>query len=287
MFPLGASLTAQLVCWMRATDQLRPPAQRVIDDPYAELFVNPALRASLNAARAAGWPPRDPVGMTTYVMARHRFIDDCMVEAAAAATEPLQVVLLGAGYDTRAYRFANRSDLRFFEVDHPATFERKRRLVEANADRLPATPTLRAIELDFTTSSVVDKLAAGGLDSAAPMFFVWEGVTMYLPCEVVRRTLADIRRLCRPGSQLAVELWRHPRKESSWSSVANRAGIVGLRLLAEPTHFALPRADAGSFLADSGFELTTLADASYLQARYVRDNRRLWPNNYMVLCRRR
>src|SRR4051812_24947166 len=113
------SLTAEAVTMARALEHLKPEPQRVVDDPWAHLFLSPAARRTLAAwsgsltgrvLRALG------ATGTTYVPLRHRFIDDHLRTALDAGIA--QVVLLGAGYDTRAYRFADQLDGRpVFEVD--------------------------------------------------------------------------------------------------------------------------------------------------------------------------
>src|SRR3954453_1843047 len=124
------SVTAEAVTMARALEHLKPPGERVIDDPWAQLFLSPAARRAL-AAGSARWAgeglrPPGPPG-TTYVPLRHRFIDEPLTAALDAGAA--QVVLLGAGYDTRAYRFADRLAGRpVFEV-HLAPIRRAQRAV--------------------------------------------------------------------------------------------------------------------------------------------------------------
>jgi len=122
------SQTAEVVCLMRASDQRRRPAERILDDPYARWFLGPMSRAALATWEASGrWgrlAERLSPGLTAWVLARHRWIDDCL--ARAVEGDVAQVVLLGAGYDTRAYRFAAALRGRpVYEVDFPATSRRK------------------------------------------------------------------------------------------------------------------------------------------------------------------
>src|SRR3954471_24971066 len=93
------SLTAEAVTMARALEHLKPPAERVVDDPWAQLFVWPAGRRALGA-RAGSRTVRlvrqlGAVG-TSYVPLRHRFIDEHLATALDEGAE--QVVLLGAGY---------------------------------------------------------------------------------------------------------------------------------------------------------------------------------------------
>src|SRR5687767_4288283 len=124
-----------MVCLFRATDQRRKPEERIVDDPYAKTFLGPMMRAALVTLEATGrlgvLAEEYSAGLTAYVLCRHRFIDDCLKEALADANAPVeQVVLLGAGYDTRAYRFAGELRGRpVFEVDFPSTSKRKAEVV--------------------------------------------------------------------------------------------------------------------------------------------------------------
>src|SRR3954469_8331247 len=139
------SLTAEAVTMARALEHLKPVDERVVDDPWAHLFLSaPAQRAlaawsgSLTgrALRRLG-----PTG-TTYVPLRHRFIDDHL--AAALDAGVAQVVLLGAGYDTRAYRFADQLAGRpVFEVDLAPISRAKAAKIANHHDQFPDTNVVR------------------------------------------------------------------------------------------------------------------------------------------------
>src|SRR5436190_2398536 len=140
------SLTAEAVTMARAVEHLKPPGERVIDDPWAQLFLSPAARRAL-AAWSASWTGQalrrlGPTG-TTYVPLRHRFIDEHLTAALDAGVA--QIVLLGAGYDTRAYRFADRLDGRpVFEVDLPPISRAKAAVIARHQAELPDTNVVRA-----------------------------------------------------------------------------------------------------------------------------------------------
>ncbi|MGH7899232.1 MAG: class I SAM-dependent methyltransferase, partial [Candidatus Binatia bacterium] len=172
------SQTAEAVCWMRASEQRRPPAQRIVDDPYAKLFLGPMFSAGLATWQASGrlgdLAERFSPGLIAWVLTRHRYIDDRLLGGLAAGAE--QVVLLGAGYDTRAYRFASKLAGRpVFEVDFPATSRRKAKIVARHRSALPAAD-VRIIEIDFQTESLRDRLGEAGFRRGARTFFAWEGV---------------------------------------------------------------------------------------------------------------
>ena len=277
MRPSRPSRTAEAVCFMRAAERLRAPPGRILDDPYAATFLGPAPRAALAAGplAALGFPP-----LATFVVARHRFIDDAL--AAALSGPVAQVVLLGAGYDSRAWRFAEAFAGRpVFEVDHPATQARKARL----AAHLPPAPNLRRVPIDFQTETLADVLPAAGFRVGAPAFFVWEGVTMYLHDQAVRSTLTTLRALGGVGSSLAMDAW-HRLEGTGPVGAANRIAARGLALVGEPITFGLPPDDAPRFLAELGWTTVDLADALALERRYVHDGRRVYPADYVLIAER-
>src|SRR5215213_2538877 len=139
------SLTAEAVTMARALEYLKPPGERVIDDPWAQLFLSPAARRAL-AAWSTSWTGQalrrlGPTG-TTYVPLRHRFIDEHLTAALDAGAA--QIVLLGAGYDTRAYRFADELNGRpVFEVDLAAISSAKADRIARNSERFPRANVVR------------------------------------------------------------------------------------------------------------------------------------------------
>ena len=126
--------------------------------------------------------------MRIFIAVRTRFAEDAL--AAAVAQGVRQLVVLGAGLDTYAYRGALRDRLRIFEVDHPATQEWKRaRLAEAG---IPLPVSLTFAPIDFERETLPEGLAAAGFDHAQPTFFTWLGVVPYLSEESVWSTLSFI-----------------------------------------------------------------------------------------------
>jgi methyltransferase (TIGR00027 family) len=117
----------------------------------------------------------------------------------AAVAEAKQVVILGAGLDSRAWRMAELSDCIVFEVDHPATQAYKRPRVAA----LPiASREVRFVSVDFEKDSLEAKLAETGHDRMQPTAWIWEGVVMYLRLRTIEATLRTIAGLSAPGSRL-------------------------------------------------------------------------------------
>ena len=138
--------------------------------------------------------------MREYLRARTAFFDRAVVRAVDGGWDP--VVIVGAGYDGRAWRFA-REGVRFFEVDHPATQVDKR----ARAARLGiADDAVTFVPVDLTAERLAERLAAAGLAASRPSCAVVEGLCAYLEPEVVARLFVELRRAVAPGSPLAVSV---------------------------------------------------------------------------------
>jgi len=113
-----------------------------------------------------------------------------------------QVVILGAGYDTRAARLP-RAGVQFFEVDHPATQAHKREVVGA----LPGYPVdaARYVTCDFEREDPIERLIANGLDPREPALVIWEGVVMYLTEPAIRATASRLAAGLDPRSLVAFD----------------------------------------------------------------------------------
>jgi methyltransferase (TIGR00027 family) len=142
--------------------------------------------------------------MRIFIAARTRFAEDALATAVAKGVR--QLVVLGAGLDTYAYRSAMRDRLRIFEVDHPATQAWKRqRLAEAG---IPLPGALTFVPVDFERETLGDGLVAAGFDPAQRSFFTWLGVVPYLTEEAVFVTLRFIGSL--PGGAQVVFDYSNP-----------------------------------------------------------------------------
>ena len=126
--------------------------------------------------------------MRIFIAIRARFAEDAL--AAAVERGVSQVVVLGAGLDTYAYRSVLGDRLRIFEVDHPATQAWKRQRLEEAAIAVPGSLTFAPI--DFEHQTLADGLASAGFDPARQTFFTWLGVVPYLTEEAVWSTLGFI-----------------------------------------------------------------------------------------------
>ena len=182
------SRTALAAAYHRAAHQVLERGL-IFDDSLAARILGAS--ADEIARDAAQHPSRRR--MRIFIAIRTRFAEDAL--AAAVARGARQLVVLGAGLDTYAYRGAFRERLRIFEVDHPATQAWKRqRLADA---AIPVPPALTFAPVDFERQTLAAGLAAAGFDPAAQTFFTWLGVVPYLTEDAVWSTLGFIASL--PG----------------------------------------------------------------------------------------
>jgi methyltransferase (TIGR00027 family) len=253
------SRTALAAAAHRAAHQLLDEG-RIFADPLALPILG---REAVTAAREASERPFSK-GLRLFIAARSRMAEDALGLAVAAGVR--QLVLLGAGLDTYAYRGALRDRLRIFEVDHPATQAWKRERLSEAGISLPTVLTFAPI--DFERERLAEGLSRVGFDREEASFFTWLGVVPYLAAETVWSTLAYIA-----GSRAAVHVvfdYAEPPEALSPHAQAIRAERTArVAALGEPwrSHFE-PQALA-TRLAALGFASREDLGPRELMQRYL------------------
>jgi methyltransferase (TIGR00027 family) len=260
-----ASRTAAMVAAYRGRASAKDKPLCV--DPWAL-----ALAGEEGAAIARDYDQVFP-HMELWIAVRTAFLDGC-VRRFARDGSVRQVVLLGAGFDTRAARLAHPG-LRFFEVDHsPSQGEKLRRLA---ALRDYPREHARYVSCDFEREDFLTRLAARGASLDVPTFFVWEGVTAYLTEGAVRATLERIAEGAHPESVVAFD---HLRRKIVAGDVKDPRDLASKRFVAdlgEPLRFGCD--DPLPMLYQAGFrrvrthtfdELTLDATGTYARERAFR-----------------
>jgi len=215
-------------------------------------------------------------GSARILIARTRFIDERL--EAAVHDGIAQLVIMGAGFDSRAYRFAAVLEaVRVFEVDRPDTQQAKIRRVNEAVGAPPANVTY--VPVDFREKKFGDALLEAGYQPDRKTFFVWEGVTMYLPEEAVRETLHWIATHAAPGSTIVFDYAYanvvrmiesiDPDKLSEQA----RKGYERFKQLTanEPWLFGVPDKAEAEFLREVGLELRKVMGLNSTEAveRYL------------------
>jgi methyltransferase (TIGR00027 family) len=177
------SRTAWAAAAHRAAHQILEGG-RIFTDPLAVRILGED--ADLIARDAEAHPSRRR--MRTFIAVRTRFAEDAL--AVAVERGVTQLVVLGAGLDTLAYRSAFGDRLRIFEVDHPATQAWKRERLRDEGVTLPHW--LSFAPVDFERQTLAEGLAAAGFDPERQAFFTWLGVVPYLSEDAVWSTLGYV-----------------------------------------------------------------------------------------------
>ncbi|MGA2736939.1 MAG: SAM-dependent methyltransferase [Bryobacteraceae bacterium] len=262
------SRTAQFVAYNRALGSLAPRVPG-FSDPFATELLPDDWKKKIERTRRslAGKPGKSPYPFWLRGMGLFNQFRTVVLDRAIASAAPIaQLVILGAGFDTRAWRLAALKDAAVFEVDHPDTQALKRARVAA----IPAKArTVCFVATDFQQDDLAASLRAAGYDASLPVFWLWEGVTMYLPPDAVAANLKSIAALSAPASHLALTYLSKDRGRIPRS--------LFLALLGEPVRSAFAPAEITELAkmygwgstADSGIQdwLRDLAPALRLTKR--------------------
>lgn len=223
-------------------------------DYLAEIFLTEDRRRPLKDRASREWVIQK---LTTpelyhYFIARTAFLDQ--VFSRALQENIPQIVFLGAGYDTRSYRYRNLiRDSRIFEMDIPPTQKRKKDLLEHAAVPMPAN--LHFVPINFKTDAIEPVLLKAGFNKAARTLFIWEGVTYYLSAEAIDKSLKSVGALSSAGSTIAFD-YMTQAVPSIYSG--------------EPFQFWLPTTKIEAFLFERGFSVIEHLLPADLEMRYLR-----------------
>lgn len=260
-FGLGAATT------VRALEIYRPESERIYDarfdhallPAFWRLLMLPGIRHGLSALLE-----RTSMGTPGMLWCRTRFIDDALAGALDEGLE--QVVSLGAGFDTRAYRVSGVERTRFFELDLPEPQSLKREFLERRMGSLP--PHVDFVPIDFDRQSIDEELVAAGYRPGVRTFFIWEGVTQYITAEAVDATLKFASGAA-AGSQLAFTYIDRGIIDGSRRSQVDQKIMSRVRRRGMPWAFGLEPEEVEDWLKLRGFRVLDQACAADYRARYL------------------
>lgn len=260
----GPSRTAFGAARYRAEHQVLDAAS-VFRDPLAGAVAEPAGGPAGFAPGHVDQDAATAARMRMFIASRSRYAEDALADAYRAGVR--QVVFLGAGLDTFAYRNPHPG-LRVFEVDHPDTQEWKRQRLAAAQIPIPASVTYAGV--DFERQRLEDVLPATGFDPESPAFFIWLGVTVYLTRPAIAGTLRTIAGFA-PGTGLVFDYglpWtpETPQERARAEARMRRLAAIG----EEWVSFFTPE-DIAAELRAAGLELIEDVAPDILLARYLDD----------------
>ena len=279
--------TAQGVAKQRLIESLAKPNKRVIYDPYAKYFVLGASIIKLLGHKISVWLGDKIVpGMHEHLICRTRFIDDLIEESTSAGIE--QYVILGAGYDSRAYRLKLPPKLKIFEVDQPEVQGIKRLKLPKNISN---RKNIIYVSIDFNNQSLKEQLLDAGFDKSKSTIYTLEGVSQYIPKEALSSTLKELATLnANSNSKIFISYVNkllledskacfgmgYSRPEKAIKFIINGAKKVG-----EPWISFYSAEEIQNLLSENGFiviENQTLAD---LNSKYFAPVGRLIPEDFI------
>jgi len=236
-------------------------------DTLAELFLTEDRKAPLKDPAVRQWVIKNRIapGAYEFMIARTAFFDDVLRDALLNVP---QIVLLGAGYDSRPYRFKDLAgETRIFELDARPTQVRKKEVLEQAGIPYPAH--LLLVPVDFNKDDLRDTLLSAGFSKDQRALFVWEGVTYYLSAKVVEDTLAAIRAIACAGSSICFDYASVSVEALSEEGAKKLREHMQSKFSAEPTRFGIPRGKIDAFLAERGYVVIEHLTHSEMETRYL------------------
>lgn len=243
------SRSAQGVALLRAIEAQKPQAERICDDPHARALISGGISFFLSKlVIESGIYERLAPGATAFVIGRERYIDDFLEACLSEGFD--QIVLLGAGFDTRAYRIPGIEQTRVFEIDQPATQRVKLERLKKIIDPLPAH--VMFVPVDINTRMLGERLQSSGYSEQGKTLFIWQGVTYFLTAEGVDGTLAFIAKHSGPSSAVIFDYcYNEILRDTSrgYGKLLRRSS----RLSGEAYLFGIDQGQVEPFLARRGF----------------------------------
>jgi methyltransferase (TIGR00027 family) len=264
----GPSETAMGAAILRFLATLDPREEIAGPDILAEIFIPEDRKAPLRDPSTRQWviKNRIPPGMYEFLIARTAFFDQ-VVQQALRDNIP-QIVFLGAGYDSRSYRFGGMiQDTRLFEADILPTQLHKKKMLRRAGISIPEQ--LLFVAVNFNTDDVGNRLNQAGFDRNKKSLFVWEGVTPYLSAKVVDDMLSVIRSSSPAGSLVCFDY------ESQSPEISNDEGVkrIGEHMRSqhpdEPVLFGVGKGQIESFLSSRGYRIADHLDSTDMDRRYL------------------
>jgi methyltransferase (TIGR00027 family) len=260
------SRTALRVAMRRAAHQIYDAQPLVFDDPIAVPILGKEYAEELRRTPGRNPDAKDrpwSVGLRAFMVARSRYAEDKLAQAVADGVT--QYVLLGAGLDTFGHRNPYAS-LHVFEVDHPATQQWKRELLQINNIAAPDRHTY--ISVDFERQSLDEQLRSAGFNSRIPTFFSWLGVVPYLTLPAFRGTIEFIA--AQPqGSGLAFDYGQPREALPLLERLGHDSLAARVRQAGEPFQLFFTPAEIAAELA--GFRTLEDLGSTEMNARYFVD----------------
>ena len=263
------SRTAEFTCFARTLSYLEKREPYKSGDYISLIIVNSLIKLLIKIPPVRNMFIRmQPAGMYEYVIARTKFIDMEFQKAMREGVE--QVLIFGAGFDSRSIRFRQISgNARIFELDVPVTQNAKIKRYKEKGINIPENLTF--IPIDFDRESIPEKLLESGFKKGMKSLFILEGLTMYLQPSSVEETFKIIQEFAGGGSKVVFdhiyasvlrgENLYEGEKELCRSVSGSNEGFC----------FGIEKGTTNEFLSSYGFDALRIIDSNALEDMFFKD----------------
>lgn len=255
----GPSATAEVTALYRAIESLRPQSERICYDPYAARFISRPehlkLLELLSSVPEKAVAMMEEVenfypGVHNTILARVRYFDDFVRASAHEGIE--QIVILGAGYDTRAYRIEElKTRIKIFEVDHPVTQKVKMEKIKEIFGGLP--DYVMYVPVDLEIDDLGQRLIDHGYEGSQITLFVMEGLVYYIPPGIVDEILSFISKNSGRGSKVIFDYLPVSVVDGTCALTAGKNLQRTVERQGEPFKFGIKVGEVEMFLSTRGF----------------------------------
>lgn len=261
--------TAYAAAYARLVEQYEPKETRLFNDIFVKNFfsryISSIMRFKAIRNLMIFMYNTASTGLFGLQVCRTKYIDEKLKEAIDNGVE--QVVILGAGFDTRLFRIQNTNRIKGFEIDLPMMQDKKKKIMKKCLGELPRNIIFTPI--DFNIQTLDEVLEVIELDFSKPIFFIWEGVTQYITKEAVENTL---RFISKASSESAVVFTY--ALESVVDGTANIIGVETLTTLlkagGQTWNFGINPSEIENFIKQYNLELIEDVGSSYYQENYLK-----------------
>lgn len=267
------SRTAQYMAFFRALETKRNANERLFSDPYAIHFIDFKLRLAVRLSQFPffrkyinGIINKKIPGALSSGIARTKYIDSLLENSISEGVK--QVIILGAGFDTRAVRLDSLKSIPVIEIDHPNTSNFKAEIYKKRIGKIPENVTF--LQIDFNKEDLNQLALKHNLDFSKPTTIIWEGVTNYLTEEAVKSTFSFISKFANK-SQIIFTYVHKDILQNPDAFLGGEKLLEDLKNIEEHWTFGLLPDEVPSFLNLFGIKLLEDLGADEYRNRFLPD----------------
>ncbi|MEN6293473.1 MAG: class I SAM-dependent methyltransferase [Methanobacterium sp.] len=265
------SKMAEEIAFHRVVEMFMPEDEKIFSDPYAIRFVNPEMLENMAKNPVEAQKKSEELeklfpGVHNSIIARVRYFDDFVEKLVDEDLE--QLVILGAGYDTRAYRIEGlKENVKVFEVDHPNTQSFKIQKIREIFGSIP--DHVIYVPVDFDTQKLDQRLLESGYGGSKKTLFIMEGLVMYIPPDAVDETLSFIVNNSGKGSAVIFDYVPQSVVDGTSDLEVGKNLHNHAKEYKEPLQFGIEEGTLETFLKNRGFSsIESVTSEDYQKAYF-------------------